>query len=186
MTEVLQKCLVWRPLFDLLSILHVSSAPPSIIRAHASFFLTTLSPLPPTTHPLAAFPSESPGTGLICGLRVQRGIDGGRIGGNWKKAENMKVSCWRKQEEGNKQGRGAQEKETAREWSNDLAAPAIIKGRGGRSAKTQSEREREGKNGRKRKRESLLTWPQGIFSFFTHSSSLSTPIAHTQYTNLPN
>lgn len=81
--------------------LHVSVAPPSsFIRGHASISLTILSPILPPTHPPALSPPFlfSPGTGLICGLRVQRGIEGGRIGESWKEGGNMKGRSWREQE----------------------------------------------------------------------------------------
>lgn len=50
-----------------------SSIHPPLSPSHHSFSL-------PPTRPLASFSFFSPGTGLICGLRVQRGIEGGRIG----------------------------------------------------------------------------------------------------------
>lgn len=108
--------------FDSLSVrplisagLHVSVAPLSIfMRGCASISLTTLSLVLPPTRPLSPAFLFSPGTGLICGLRVQRGIEGGRIGENWKEGGNMKGRSWRVQEEGSMQGRGGQERKRQR------------------------------------------------------------------------
>lgn len=104
--QLLQRlCLVQKPPFDspyvhlLISAgLHVSVAPPSIfIRGCASFSLTALSPFLPPTHPAGLLPPFlfSPGTGLICGLRVQRRIEGRETGENWKEGGNMKGRSWR-------------------------------------------------------------------------------------------
>lgn len=48
----------------------------------------------------------SPGTGLICGLRVSRGIEGGKIGANWKAGGNMKGRSWREKVEREQAGEG--------------------------------------------------------------------------------
>lgn len=88
----------------------------------------------PHTYPPSRFTFLfSPGTWLICGLRVQRG--------DWGREDRSKLEGGRKHERkelgrarGREQageGRGGQERENAREWSNDLAAPAIIRGREG-------------------------------------------------------
>lgn len=99
----------------------------------------------PFSHPSTLFPPFlfSPGTGLICGLRI---VKDQRIGENWKKGGNMKGRSWREQEVGSEQGRGGQVRENAREWSNDLAAPAIVKGRkGGVQRHEAKKKEWEGK-----------------------------------------
>lgn len=88
----------------------------------------------------------SPGTGLISGLRVQKRIEGENTGEHWKEGGDMKGRSWREQEEGREQGRGGQVRENAREWSNDLAAPAIVKGRkGGVQRHEKRKKEWEGK-----------------------------------------
>lgn len=78
-------------------------------------------------------------------------------------------------------GRGGQEKENARQWSNDLAVPAIIKGMKG-GVQRHEERERE-------KEWVLINMALRRFALplsFTYSLSLSTPTAHTLNTSLPN
>lgn len=115
----------------------------SYIRGRAAISHTTIFPHRPT-HLL----SFSPGTGLICGPRVQRGIEGERIGANWKEGGNMKGRIWREKEEGRMQGRGGQETETAtrvKQWSGCSCSRL---GRGRRSAKTWREQERMGGNER--------------------------------------
>lgn len=122
-------CLVCRPLFD---------SPTIVTRCCASISLATLSPFLPPTRPHAS----SSGTGLICSLKIQR--EGLKIGENREEGGNMKVRSWRKQEEGSMFGRGGQEKENARQWSNDLAVPTIIKGmKGGVQRHKERVREKE-------------------------------------------
>lgn len=137
--------------------------------------LSPTPPLFPFSHPLCFF---SPGTELIWGLRVQRGIEGERIGANWKEGGNMKGRSWREKEEESKQGRGGQEWEKTPQSEVMIWLLLLSSGEGKEECK---DMERERKNGREWKRESLLTWPQGGLS----SLSFFLPLFITFYTNCP-
>lgn len=130
-TYLLQRlCLVCRPLFD---------SPTIVTRCCASISLATLSPFLPPTRPHASSSS------LFWHWTDLQPEDSERGTEDWRKPRgNMKVRSWRKQEEGSMFGRGGQEKENARQWSNDLAVPAIIKGmKGGVQRHKERVREKE-------------------------------------------
>lgn len=85
----------------LCKFLYASSS--SFVRGCATISQNTLFPLLVTHPPSFLF---SPGTGLICGLRVSRGIEGGKIGANWKAGGNMKGRSWREKVEREQAGEG--------------------------------------------------------------------------------
>lgn len=109
-------------LFDSFSVPQLISAGMQVSLVPSTSFIagcfsnTTFFPLPPNhplTHPLPSL--FSPGTGLICGLRVQREIEGRRSGANWKEGGNMKGRSWREKEEESKSGRGGQDRKNVTE-----------------------------------------------------------------------
>lgn len=132
---------------------------------------------PPALSPPFLF---STGTGLICGLRVQRRIEGRE---DWRKLEGgrkherKELESTRGREQAREGWARERKRQSVKQWSG---CSCYHQGKGGRSAKAWRERERE-RMGGKRKRESLLTWPQGPLP----SLSFFHPLFITFYTNCP-
>lgn len=164
--------------FDSLSVrLHVSVAPLSIfIRGCASISLTTLSLVLPPTRPLASFPFLSWHWADLWpeGSKRDRGRE------DWRKLEGGRKH--ERKELENARGREHAGEGWAREKTPESEAMIWLlplSSREGREECKDTERER--KNRRERKRESLLTWPQGALSSLSFFLSLFI----TFYTNCP-
>lgn len=130
--------------------LHVSVAPSSsFIRCRASISHTTIFPIVPPIHPSAfLFSRHWPDLGP----RVKRGIEGERIGANWKEGGNMKRRSWRGKRKGASRGGVGWAGDRNRHQSEAMIWLLLLSSGGRRSAKTWREQK---KNGREWKRESL-------------------------------
>lgn len=111
----------------------------SLIQHHKRLYihLPQLPSIPPNPTPPFRF---SPGTGLICGLRVQRGIE--RIGANWNEGGNMKGEELGR-ERGSRGGVRARKKKKKTPQSEAMIWLLVLSSGEGKEERNDMERARE-------------------------------------------